>query len=55
MTESRTDAVMAHASDVLRNAPEPGWDRISDKVIRRYGRPRRPVAARRTRVGRFHV
>src|SRR3546814_20457146 len=25
---------MAHASDVLRNAPEPGWDRISDKVIR---------------------
>lgn len=34
MTESRTDALMAHASDVLRNAPEPGWDRISDKVIR---------------------
>ncbi|MDI9902328.1 hypothetical protein QM716_20945 [Rhodococcus sp. IEGM 1409] len=34
MTESRTDALMAHASEVLRNAPEPGWDRISDKVIR---------------------
>ncbi len=55
MTESRTDALMAHASDVLRNAPEPGWDRISDKVIRRYGRPRRPVGRSTHTRRKVHV